>query len=258
MGTRKENLHAFDPQRFLEEVHSFEFWFHSVQGYLVDTTFGHHTQATQPDLSEEERQRLISVLCNYCVAETTALEGASGLISFAPNRMSKIFLATQVVDEGRHVEVFLRRLHDLGITDPEGEIERRANPNVFEFRRRLLELVDQKDWEAALFAQNVILEAMEFVVFQAHAENADPVTREVLLGVVKDERRHIGFGENALGRMLQVRPQTRARLRKVKEELDPMVLATFEGAIRQIGEDRAGEIELGRTYLEATRRLGLA
>ena len=28
------DIHDLDPQAFLEEVHSFEFWFEAVQGYL--------------------------------------------------------------------------------------------------------------------------------------------------------------------------------------------------------------------------------
>jgi hypothetical protein len=35
-----------------------------------------------------------------------------------------------------------------------------------------------------------------------------PLTAEVLDGVVKDERRHIGFGENELGRRLSAAPKT--------------------------------------------------
>jgi 1,2-phenylacetyl-CoA epoxidase catalytic subunit len=251
-------LHGLEPGQFLEEVHIFEFWFHSVEGYLGGSRYGHRPDLPAADLSEQERDRLVSVLCNYCVGETAALEGASGLIAAAPNRMSKIFLATQVVDEGRHVEVFLHRLGELGITEPEIEIERRANASLLEFKRRLLELVAQRDWPAALFAQNVILEAMEFTVFQAHAETADPITRDILTGIVKDERRHIGFGENTLGRLLQMAPETRRRLGSIRRELDYLVLATFRDTVNQLGLARSEELDLGRAYVRATKRLGLA
>jgi 1,2-phenylacetyl-CoA epoxidase catalytic subunit len=163
-----------------------------------------------------------------------------------------------VVDEGRHVEVFLHRLRELGVEEPELEAQRRANPRLLEFRRRLLELVAGRDWEAALFAQNVILEAMEFAVFETHARTADPITRDVLQRIVKDERRHIGFGENALGRALREFPELRLRLRRVKRELDDLVLATFRETISQIAASSAEELELGRTYLAASKRLGLA
>ena len=45
------------------------------------------------------------------------------------------------------------------------------------FKDRLLEFVDARDWEASVFAQNVILECLEFTVFRHHAGTADPVTQ---------------------------------------------------------------------------------
>jgi rubrerythrin len=192
------DVHALEPGRFLEEVHSFEFWFEAVEGYLHGMRYGRPAATPETALDAAARDRLITVLCDYCVGETAALEGAGGLIQIAPNRDCQIFL-TQTVDEGRHLEVLVHRLRELGVADPELEIASRATPALLEFKRRLLALVRERDWLAALFAQNVILEAMEFTVFQAHARTADPRTREVLQGIVKDERRHMGFGENELG-----------------------------------------------------------
>jgi len=245
-----------DEEAFLEEVHSFDFWFEAVEGYLGGLVHGHHADAVEAPMAEPDRERLISVLCNYCVGETAALEGASGLIAIAPNRLTKVFLSTQVVDEGRHLEVFLHRLRDLGVADPEREVERRASPSLQLFRRRLLELVASKDWEAAIFAQNVILEALEYAVFHSHAQNADAITREVLNGVLKDERRHIGFGENELGRRLRSAPHIRARIGQVKKELDHLVLDTLAETVRHIGVERHEEDRLGRAYLESVERLG--
>ena len=253
-----EDVHDLSADEFLDEVHSFEFWFQSVEGYLSGLEYGHSEEAVEDAIDESDRERLISVLCNYCVGETAALEGASGLIAIAPNRHSKIFLATQVVDEGRHLEVLLHRMRELGVADPEAEIERRASPSLTAFKDRLIELVESKDWEAAILAQNVILEALEFAVFSRHAERADTVTREVLQGIIKDERRHIGFGENELGRRLSAAPHTRARLRGIKNDLDHLVLDTLEETSSSIGLDVDERQALARMYLESVHRLGLA
>ncbi|MEB2345815.1 MAG: ferritin-like domain-containing protein [Deltaproteobacteria bacterium] len=254
MNRVSADVHQLDPRAFHEEVHSFEFWFQSVTGYLAGTHFGQRPDT--PDEAPADRERLVTVLCNYCVGETAALEGASGLIAIAPDRLSKVFLATQVADEGRHLEVLLHRLSELGVEQPEQEIERRASRNLLQFKRRLLALVAGRDWEAAIFAQNVILEAMEFTVFQHHAREADPKTRDVLQGIVKDERRHIGFGENELGRRIQATPHIRARLLEVKNELDHLVLETFEETTRELGLAASERPELGRNYLETVARLG--
>jgi len=255
-GVSTLEVHGLDHAAFLEEVHSFEFWFQSVQGYLAGTSYGHRPGAVSTPMTAAERDSLITVLCSYCIGETAALEGASGLIGFAPNRLTKVFLSTQVVDEGRHLEVLLHRLRELGVDEPEAEIERRASPALLHFKRRLLELVEGRDWEAALFAQNVILEAMEFPVFQTHAQRADPITAEVLRGIVKDERRHIGFGENELGRRLRTAPHTRARIGEVKKELDHWVLECFEETLRSLEVPASERPSLGRDYLQAVARLG--
>ncbi len=250
------DVHDLDPQAFLEEVHSFEFWFQAVEGYLSGTTWGHRPDAVDAPMSVEDRERLITVLCNYCVGEAAALEGASGLIVIAPNRLAKVFLATQVADEGRHLEVFYHRMRDLGVGDPEREVALRASPSLQTFRRRLLELVASKDWEAAIFAQNVILESLEFAVFQDHVREADAVTAEILRGVVKDERRHIGFGENELGRRVATTPHIRARLGEIKKELDHHVLEALEETTLLLGMPRAEHERVGRAYLASVERLG--
>jgi 1,2-phenylacetyl-CoA epoxidase catalytic subunit len=249
--------HQLDESAFRDEVLSFEFWFQAVDGYLTDRPYGRPENLAEEPLDPAARERLITALCNYCIGETAALDGASGMISLAPNRHSKIFLATQVVDEARHLEVFLHRLRELGVSDPAAEIERRADANLVEFRNRLLGYVAAGDWNAALFAQNVILETMEYTVFRAHAGRADAVTRAVLEGVVKDERRHLGFGENDLGQRLADDPDSRARLATVRHELDSLVLATFDSAQTEAGVTGSARSELGRDYLQAVERLGL-
>ncbi|MEW6271691.1 MAG: long-chain fatty aldehyde decarbonylase [Thermodesulfobacteriota bacterium] len=249
-------VHDLEHEAFLEEVHSFGFWFQSVEGYLAGTVDGHRPETADVPPVGADRERLVTTLCNYCLGETAALEGASGLIAIAPNRIVKVFLSTQAADEGRHLEVLLRRLASLGVADPEAEVERRASPSLRLFRGRLLELVAGRDWEAAIFAQNVILESLEFAVFHTHAANADPVTREILEGVIKDERRHIGFGENELGRRLARSPHIRARLGQVRKELDHLVLDMLETTGREIGVDREEQERLGRAYRQSVARLG--
>ena len=249
-------VHSQDHASFLEEVHSFEFWFQAVEGYLQDHPHGRSEGLAPPELDESDRAGLIATLSTYCIGETIALEGASGLIAFAPNRQAKVFLATQVVDEARHLEVFLYRMKELGVTDAEAEIGRHENRSLLAFKEKLLGFIEARDWEAALFAQNVILESMEFATFHSHMQHTDPVTAEVLGGVIKDERRHMGFGENDLGRRLAANPHVRERLGRVKRELDPLVLETFEESLDDLQVPRSERPELGRHYFEIVARLG--
>lgn len=248
------DLHESD---FFDEVHTFDFWLQAVEGYLLHTKNGRDPGLVEETIDPLRRESLITTLCNYCVGETAALEASSGMVGYAPSRPIKIFLATQVVDEGRHLEVFLHRLRELGIADPDSEILQRANPALLKFKEQLLEYVDSKDWEAAVFAQNVILESLEFTVFRAHAETADAITRQLLLSVIKDERRHMGFGENDLGRRLALTPHLRPRLGKIKRQLDMLVMETFAGTLRETGTSLREQQRFSEDYFAAVARLGV-
>ncbi|MFT3728210.1 MAG: long-chain fatty aldehyde decarbonylase [Terricaulis sp.] len=250
------NPHELGEAEFRSTVHSFEFWFEAVEGYLHGRPYGVSPNTKEDALTDRQRDGLITTLCNYCVGETAALEASSGMISFAPDRGAKIFLSTQVVDEGRHLEVLLHRMAQLGVADPEAEIDRRANRSLLKFKQRLLEFVDARDWEASIFAQNVILECLEFTVFRHHAGAADPITAEMLRGIVSDERRHMGFGENDLGRRLLGAPHTHERLFKIKRELDSLVLDTFAETMGELGLEREERPDLAGDYLAAVARLG--
>jgi 1,2-phenylacetyl-CoA epoxidase catalytic subunit len=249
-------LHALEPEDFEREVRSFEHWFGAVEDYLTGLEGGHRTDLMDACLTPEETERLVATLCSYVVAETAALEASSGLIRIAPNRATKIYLATQVADEARHTEVMLQRMRDLGVADPEKEISKRAAPSIMEFKKKLLGLVDAKQWDLAIFAQNIALECMEFTVFRAHAQRADPQTKDMLERVLRDERRHIGFGENELGRRLKADPSRNAWIELVKDELEHFVLQTFEHTVQELGVPRDVNEKLGRDYLEAVKRLG--
>jgi len=252
------DVHALEPAEFYDEVHSFEHWFGAVVDYLSGLEHGHRADLTEAALDDSERDRLIATLCSYAVAETAALEASSGLVAIAPNRQAKIFLSTQAVDEARHVEVILHRLRELGVEDPDAAVRERGGRSIYAFRERLLGLVEAREWDAAIFAQNVALETMEFTVFQSHARTADPVTRDLLERILRDERRHIGFGENEIGRRLHQDPGLRLRLEPIKLEFDQLVLQTFADALDELQIPRAERPELGREYLQAVDRLGFA
>jgi len=251
-----QDPHKLTEGEFLDKVHSFEFWFETVEGYLHDRPFGFDPEIEEIEMDDRRRDGLITTLCNYCVGETAALEASSGMIAFAPDRASKIFLSTQVADEGRHLEVLLHRLTMLGVRYPEREIEARANKALLRFKERLLDFVDSRDWEAAVFAQNVILESLEFTVFRNHAQNADPITKEILSGIITDERRHMGFGENDLGRRLILVPHTLDRLDRIKRELDSLVLTTFKQTLGELGLEGRDAPDLASDYMGAVARLG--
>jgi hypothetical protein len=96
-----------------------QYWLESCpQGDLVDTEYGHGAGEREPDVIVEDpvlRDQEIQTTVQLVMGERCALAASSGLINAAPDEASKRFLATQTPDEGRHVEVFTRRLDRIGL-----------------------------------------------------------------------------------------------------------------------------------------------
>jgi hypothetical protein len=63
------------------------------------------------------REQAISLTVQPVAGERCALAASAGLIGCAPDEPSKRFLATQTLDEARHVEIFSQRLFDLGVKE---------------------------------------------------------------------------------------------------------------------------------------------
>ncbi len=218
-----------------------QYWLESApQGYLMETEYGHGEKEREPELVLEDptlREQAIRTTVQLVVGERCALAASSGLINAAPDEASKRFLATQTLDEARHVEVFTHRLYDLGVKKSELEsvISQFANPHLVHFAEALLEKVDQKDFIAGVVGQNVILEGMAFNVFEMmHAGNkeANPKFGHTLAGTIADERRHVGFGENRIGGLIREHPERKGDIEKLQREMSYHMLATFGDSFR--------------------------
>jgi hypothetical protein len=205
------------------------------QGYLEDTVYGHEPDATEPEFilaDDDEREAAIRTTVSLVVGERCALAASSGLINAAPDYPSKRFLATQTLDEARHVEVFTQRLFDLGVKkdDLESTIDRYANPNLVKFAEVLLEKVDNGDFVAGVVGQNIVLEGMAFTVFElleTGNREFNPKFSQTLKGTIADERRHVGFGENRIGSLIQQYPEKRPEIERMQQEMSYYMLATF-------------------------------
>ena len=219
------------------------------QGYLMNTEYGHALGAKEAELvlaNDVLRTESIRTTVQLVVGERCALAASSGLINAAPDEASKRFLATQTLDEARHVEIFTQRLYDLGIKKAELEdtIGSLANPNLVKFAELLLEKVDKKDFVAGVVGQNIVLEGMAISVFemlQAMSKDLNPKFAETLSGTIADERRHIGFGENRIGSLIREHPDRKPEVERLQKEMSYYMLATFADAFRN--NPMAAEIE---------------
>jgi hypothetical protein len=211
------------------------------QGYLEDTVYGHGADESEPeDLlgNEDFLEGAIRTTVQLVVGERCALAASSGLVNSAPDYPSKTFLATQTLDEARHVEIFTRRLHDLGVSkdDLESTISRYANPNLVKFAEVLLEKVEAGDFVAGVVGQNIVLEGMAFSVFEmleAVSRQDNAKFAHTLTGTIADERRHVGFGENRIGSLISQYPERKADIQRMQQEMTYHMLATFADSFRE-------------------------
>ena len=223
-------------------AYSIQTWLESCpQGYLEGTTFGHTSSESEPASILENpilREDAIRGTVQLVVGERAALAASSGLINSAPDEASKRFLATQTLDEARHVEIFTQRLFDLGVKKSELEdvIKAMASPHLVAFAGVLLEKVDKKDFVAGVVGQNIVLEGLAFSVFEMqHAVNKEmnPKFAHTLAGTIADERRHVGFGENRIGSLLKEEPHKKPAIEKMQKDMSYHILATFADAFRR-------------------------
>ncbi len=223
------------------DAYSVQYWMESApQGYLMDTEYGHAPEEKEAALVLEDpllREQALRTTVQLVVGERCALAASSGLINSAPDEGSKRFLATQTLDEARHVEVFTQRLFDLGVAKAELEstIQHYANPNLVKFAEVLLEKVDRKQFVAGVVGQNVVLEGMAFNVFEmmeAGNRELNPKFAHTLAGTIADERRHVGFGENRIGSLVREHPEMKPEIERMQKELSYYMLATFADSFR--------------------------
>ena len=222
-------------------AYSVQHWLESCpQGYLEDTEYGHDPGQREPDAILQDdflRERAIRTSVQLVAGERCALAASSGLINAAPDAPSKIFLATQTLDEARHVEIFTQRLLDLGVkkADVDSVVREYADPNLVRFAETLLEKVDKGDFVAGVVGQNVILEGMAFSVFemlQAMNSQWNPKFARTLAGTIADERRHVGFGENRIGALIRQYPEKKAEVERMQKEMSFHMLAAFANQLR--------------------------
>lgn len=254
------------------KLYDIQHWRNSTGRYLDETTYGYDPEA--PPLTQEQFRELPSAAYHGVVAamagglagERIAFECSAALCSYAPDDNSRMFLATQVIDEARHVEVFTHRLKLLGCHDPEETMHKYVNPRMFEFHKEMRErVVDSRDFAGGIIGQNLALEGLALGFFEFNAalvRPVDPGTSRVLETVLLDERRHVGFGLVKLREMVEESPEKRAYVEDTVGELSEDMMEIFaENAdnMASIGIDPTEAMDrVNRYHAMHLRRLGLS
>lgn len=125
-------------------------------------------------------------MSQFLHGEQGALLVSSQLVSCAPTYDGKLYAASQTFDEARHVEVFARYLNEkVGLMYP--------------INRHLKALLDKilgdPRWDLKFIGMQLIIESLALAAFHVQkAMAADPLLRDILELVTRDEARHVAFG----------------------------------------------------------------
>ena len=164
-----------------------------------------------PALDDEVEDSVVQVMTFLIENEQAALTVPARVLGRIHPHFREVvqFLATQVADEARHVEVFSRRAalsgRPLGVSGAGG-------------RASLQTLVDQPDWPTASFLLSVLGEGTFLALLSFLERHApDPVTARVVGLAARDEARHVAFALGHLGEHLAGDVALRDRLRAATE-----------------------------------------
>ena len=163
----------------------------NVQLAFAGTNF--FTRLTEAEQHEIEIRLSAWRLSQFLHGEQGALVVCGQLVNAIPELDAKLYASTQVVDEGRHVEVFekyVKKLHKIYPVDPllKGLID---------------EILATNMWELKLLGMQMLIEGLAIAAFNLmRKQTADPTLAEMLDYVLQDEGRHVNFGYFALRRSI--------------------------------------------------------
>jgi hypothetical protein len=126
------------------------------------------------------------LLSQFLHGEQGALICTGLITATAPWYDAKLYAATQVMDEARHVEVFGRYIDEkLGGAYP-------INANL---RSLLDKIVEDDRWDITYLGMQIMVEGLALAAFGfMHALTTEPLLKELLRYVMSDEARHVAFG----------------------------------------------------------------
>lgn len=140
---------------------------------------------------EEQRAAILSwMLSQFLHGEQGALFVACQLTEAVSWHDAKLFGSTQVMDEGRHVEVFRRYLDEKLCK------RYQVNDNLFVV---LDALMRDGRWDLKFLGMQILVEGLALGAFGTMRNSTEePLLRELLRYVITDEARHVHFGVVAL------------------------------------------------------------
>ena len=145
-------------------------------------------------------------LSQFLHGEQGALLATAQLVDSVQDLDSKLYAASQVVDEARHVDVYNRYLHHkVGFSYP-------CNPHL----KTLLDLIlKDSRWDMKFLGIQIMVEGLALAAFGMIRNNTqEPLLKELTAYVMGDEARHVAFGVLSLRDYYSEQPDSVKRERE--------------------------------------------
>lgn len=146
-------------------------------------------------LSEKDKalyqSHIQSWICSqFLHGEQGALLVASQLVSCAPTYNAKLYAASQTFDEARHVETFNHYLQrKIGFIYPVSA----------SLKSILDKILSDPRWDLKFIGMQIIIEGLALGAFNTiKLTTTDPVLKQIMTMIIRDEARHVTFGVNYL------------------------------------------------------------
>ena len=209
------------------------------------------------ELKPEDRDLIYWVLAQLMVAEERITTKFSGLVGAYGSEEEATFLATQQVDEARHMQ-FYARFQDEVVAEPASvtaHIERARQEVTPAFRKIFDEALVQAHEQLVAAPRDLVVKVRFVTIYHLILESTLGLTtfrfateylnrEELLPGFVEgyshihhDETRHIGYGVWFLRENVRQHPEAAEAVRATMRDLLPSVAEALGGADNGSGPD---------------------
>jgi P-aminobenzoate N-oxygenase AurF len=173
---------------------------------IEETRFGFAMMPFFTRLSKSQRETFTAHtgaqrLSQFLHGEQGALMTAAALTHAVPDYEGKLYAATQTMDEARHVEAFERYVRKLALVYP-----------MSPFLKELIDTTLRSDkWVKIAVGMNMVVEGLALGAFHnMRRATGCPLLRSIVEGVLRDESRHVAFGNVYVGKaILEMHPDDR-------------------------------------------------
>ncbi len=139
---------------------------------------------------EVSRRSAAFMLSNFLHGEQGALMVAAQLVNAVPHMDGKFYASTQTLDEARHVEVFAAYVRKLD----------QVHPIAPPLKNLLDNVLATDNWLLKAVGMQVVTEGLALYSFRdMRNKTQEPLLKQLLTYVSRDEARHTGYGVKYLG-----------------------------------------------------------